>query len=350
MTNHSHVSIKHDQPILDALTVINNGDSQVALVLDGHQRLIGTVTDGDVRRGLLKGKTLTDNVELIMNKDFCSVTSGADTTQSQIFDLMRRKMLMQVPVVDELGRVEKLLLLKDELSLSRYTNPVVIMAGGKGSRLHPYTENCPKPMLPVGGKPIMEILLEKFISSGFHDFYFSVNYLKEQIIDYFQDGTRWGVKITYLEESNPLGTAGSLSLLTSEISKPLLVINGDVMTQLNPVQLLRFHYEHQAHATLCVREYSVEVPFGVVKTEADGVDLLAFEEKPTYSQLVNTGIYVIDPMILSLLPPNKFTDMPSLLQSAKQSGRRVVVCPMHEYWLDVGNPNSLKAARLQPQS
>ena len=347
MYDHSNLVITANQPILDALTVINNGNYQIALVLDSQKRLLGTVTDGDVRRGLLNGKTLTDKVELVMNKDFSFITSGDDIPQSQIFDLMRRKMLMQMPVLDELGRVEALLFLKDELSLSRYSNPVVIMAGGKGTRLHPYTENCPKPMLTVGGQPMLETLLNKFIACGFYDFYFSVNYLKEQIIDYFKDGSGWGVKITYLEEANPLGTAGSLSLLPSKVSKPILVINGDIMTHLNPVQLLRFHCEHQAYATLCVRNYSFEVPFGVVKTESDGVDLLSFEEKPSYDQLVNTGIYVIDPMILSLLTPNEFTDMPSLLQSAKQSGYRVAVCPMHEYWLDVGNPNSLKAARLK---
>ena len=339
MIDFEKLKIDQGTPVLEAMRLIDQGAAQIALVVDEHQRLTGTLTDGDIRRGLLHGETLEAPVEQLMNRKFRFVRSSED--QTKVLEMMRTEVLRQIPVLDENDRVVQLLLLHELLNPHQLNNSVVIMAGGKGTRLRPHTEDCPKPMLPVGGKPMLKILLEKLISSGFYNFYFSVNYLKEQIIDYFQDGARWGVKITYLEESKPLGTAGSLSLLPRIINEPFLVINGDVMTKLNPVQLLRFHSDHQANATLCARNYSVEVPFGVVKTEADDVELLNFEEKPTYSHLVNTGIYVIDPALLSLIAPNKFTDMPSLLESAKESGHKVVVCPMHEYWLDVGNPNSL---------
>ena len=184
-------------------------------------------------------------------------------------------------------------------------------------------------MLRVGGQPMLETLLERMITYGFYNFYFSVNYLKEQIIDYFKDGQKWGVRITYLEEEKPLGTAGSLSLLPKRLNEPFLVINGDVMTQLNPVQLLRFHGDHRADATLCVRNYSFEIPFGVVNTESDNVELMSFEEKPTYSPLINAGIYVLNPSLVSYIEGDEFTDMPTLLQSSKKDGRKVVVCPMH---------------------
>lgn len=218
------------------------------------------------------------------------------------------------------------------------------MAGGLGKRLRPYTENCPKPMLPVGGKPMLEILLEQCIDSGFRKFYISVNYLKDQIIDYFGDGNAWGVSIDYLLENEPLGTAGSLQLIPDKLKEPLLVMNGDVLTRLNPSQLLRFHIEHQAAATLCVREYTTTIPFGVVQT--NGVELAGFAEKPSYRELVNAGVYVIDPLLIPLLPPHQKTDMPTLLQNAQKAGHHVAVCPIHEYWIDVGNPDALNKAGI----
>ena len=198
-------------------------------------------------------------------------------------------------------------------------------------------------MLLVGDKPMLQILLEQCIASGFQTFYISVNYLKEQIIDYFKDGSRWGVSIQYLIENEPLGTAGSLQLLPDSIKEPFLVLNGDVLTRLNPLQLLHFHTDHQSQATLCVREHETTIPFGVVQT--DGIDLAGFDEKPTYKYLVNAGIYVVNPELLALLPRHQFTDMPTLLLESQNSGYRVAVCPIHEYWLDVGRPDSLSKAQ-----
>ena len=327
-------------PALEAMRIIDRGAAQLALVVDEQQRLLGTLTDGDIRRGLLHGETLETPAERLMNRQFRFVRSSED--QATVLEMMRRDVLRQIPVLDTEGRVVQLLLLQELLAPPQLPNAVVIMAGGKGTRLRPHTEHCPKPMLPVDGKPMLEILLEQCIASGFRQFYFSVNYLKEQIVEHFGDGKGWGVTIDYLVEDEPLGTAGSLQLLPRSLQQPFLVMNGDVLTRLNPSQLLRFHVEHKAAGTLCVREHTIKVPFGVVQTK--GVELAGFEEKPSYCQLVNAGVYVIDPQLLPLLPPHQSTDMPTLLQSAQQAGHRVAVCPIHEYWIDVGRPETLEEA------
>lgn len=346
MLDVSLISINSSASALEALKVIDCGLAQIALVVDDQQKLIGTVTDGDIRRGLLHGETLTTPVKRLMNRKFRFVRSSDD--KSDVLDMMRCEVLRQIPVLDSLGRVVELILLDEFLSPARHHNAVVIMAGGKGTRLLPHTKHCPKPMLPVDGKPMLEILLEQYIANGFIRFFFSVNYLKQQIIDYFQDGKRWGVSIEYLVEDQPLGTAGSLQFLPRDLKDPFLVMNGDVLTRLNPSQLLRFHVEHEAVATLCVREHTTTLPFGVVQT--NGVELAGFKEKPSYRQLVNAGVYVINPQLLSLLPPCQPTDMPMLLQSAQHAGHRVAVCPIHEYWLDVGRPETLKQAHLDWQT
>lgn len=336
----SQLLISASTTALSALKTIDRAACQIALVVDDQQRLLGTLTDGDVRRGLLRGANLDTTVEQLMNRQFRFVRSGED--QAAVLQMMRREHLLQIPVLDEEGRVVQMLLLQELLSPPQLSNAVVVMAGGKGTRLRPHTEHCPKPMLLVGDQPILEILLEQCIASGFRRFYFSVNYLKEKIIEYFDDGARWGVSINYLVENEPLGTAGSLQLLPDSLREPFLVLNGDVLTRLNPSQLLHFHREQQAHATLCVRQHELTIPFGVVQTK--GVELASFEEKPTYRHLVNAGVYVIEPQLLPLLPPHQSTDMPSLLHAAQQAGLRVAVCPIHEYWLDVGRPQTLEEA------
>ena len=337
------ICLTADTSVLTAMEIIDQGASQIALVIEDCQRLVGTLTDGDIRRGLLHGASLEDPVEQLMNRQFRFVRSSDD--HEAVLNTMRRDLLRQIPVLDEQGRVVQLFLLQELLNPPYLSNAVVIMAGGKGTRLRPHTENCPKPMLPIGDQPMLEILLEQCIASGFRKFYFSVNYLKEQIIEYFDDGSRWGVSIRYLVENEPLGTAGSLRLLPNSLSDPFLVLNGDVLTRLEPRHLLQFHIDNQAQATLCVREHEITVPFGVVQTK--GSDLVHFEEKPTYRYLVNAGVYVIDPQLLSLLQSDRFTDMPEFLMKAKELGHSVAVCPIHEYWLDVGRPETLKEAQLK---
>ncbi len=326
--------------IRDAVAVIDRGAAQIALVSDESGRLIGTVTDGDVRRALLRGENLDTQVALIMRQQFRSVKATA--TENEVLDLMRREMLHQIPAIDELGRVTRLHLLGDLLKPKALTNAVVIMAGGQGKRLRPLTESCPKPMLRVGGRPLLEIILEQCIEAGFHEFYFSVNYLKDQIKDFFLDGDRWGVKINYLEETEPLGTAGALSLLPKKLNEPFLVLNGDVLTKVDFSKLLRFHEEHASAATVCIREYSVQIPYGVVKL--DDLSVLSLEEKPTYNHYVNAGIYLLQPESREFVAHGTFYDMPQLLSDLLQGNKAVRAYPIHEYWLDIGHPETLERA------
>ncbi len=322
------------------LQVLNNVDVHIALVVDEKLRLLGTITDGDIRRALLAGKTTDAKANEVMNPNYRSATEG--TERSMAIEIMNASELNYLPLLDGFGRVTNLLL-KSELSLPvKINNPVVIMAGGQGTRLRPFTQDCPKPMLPVDGKPMLEILLDQYIAKGFHEFYISVNYLKEKIMDYFKDGSDLGVSITYLIEDFPLGTAGSLALLPADINDPFLLLNGDVLTRLDPQHLLQFHNDNGCTATLCVREYQSNVPFGVVNI--DGVHLHSIDEKPTFKYLVNAGIYVLDPCILPSIPANTFTDMPDLLQSILEKGANITVCPIHEYWIDVGIPETLQKA------
>ena len=327
--------------ILNALDIIEKASVKIVLIVDDQYRLLGTITDGDIRRGLLNGISLEMTVDRVMKKQFRFMHRGEDS--SSVIEMMLEEDLRQIPVLDEKGKVLEILFLKDLKRQKELANPVVIMAGGKGRRLRPHTDFCPKPMLLVGEKPILQILLEQCIDSGFRDFYFSVNYLKEQIIDFFGDGSRWGVSIQYLVEDEPLGTAGSLQLLPDILTDSFLVLNGDVLTRFDPSYLIHFHEENNAQATLCVRQHELTVPFGVVQT--NGLELSGFEEKPTYRHLVNAGVYVIDPQLLQLLLPQKSIDMPSLLHAAQYAGHRVVVCPIHEYWLDVGRPETLLEAQ-----
>ena len=326
-----------------AVLAIDQGAAQIALVVDAEQRLIGTVTDGDIRRGLLRGETLESSVDQVLHREFRFVLEGVE--EHEVLELMNREMLHQIPMLDSRGRVIHLFLLEKLLQRKTLPNWIVIMAGGEGKRLRPLTDNCPKPMLLVQGKPMLETLLGKCKEAGFRKFYFAVNYLKQQIIDHFGDGSRWEVDIDYLEETQPLGTAGALSLLPEIPEDPLLVLNGDVLTRVPLPSLLRFHREHQAVATICIREHETLIPFGVVET--NGTRVVALEEKPTLIHYVNAGIYVLSPQIWEHLQRDEACDMPELLESIQQSNEPVHAFPIHEYWLDVGHPETLKRAHQE---
>tara|TARA_Y100001968_G_C19440032_1_gene761991 strand:- start:476 stop:1522 length:1047 start_codon:yes stop_codon:yes gene_type:complete len=337
----SELLIKSNASALEAIKVIENGSSKIALVVNSDEKLIGVLTDGDIRRSLLTGESLDSRIEKIMNKNFYSIREDEDKENAK--EIMKLQKILQVPVLDKNSKVVDLLLhsqLENEEPI--FKNSVVIMAGGIGSRLKPYTENCPKPMLKVGDKPILEILINQFISQGFSNFYISVKHLKEKIIDYFEDGSKFKANIRYLIEEKPLGTAGSLTLLPKTIKKPFIVVNGDVLTRFNSSQLINFHNMHNAAATICVRTHESTLPFGVVET--NGIELKRFYEKPTYRNLVNAGVYAIDPIILPLLQRNKRIDMPEFLVSAKEHGNKIIACPIHEYWIDIGRPETLKEA------
>lgn len=329
-----------DANLREVIEVVNRGAAQIALVVDVESKLLGVITDGDIRRALLDDATLLSLAEHVMCRDFRSLPSTA--TEEQALVCMRHETLHQIPALDEQGRVARLFLLEELIKPMTRPNRVVIMAGGEGKRLRPLTQSCPKPMLKVGGKPLLEIILERCIDAGFQYFYLSVNYLKGQIKDHFGDGSRWNVHIDYLEEAQPLGTGGALSLLPQKPSEPLLVLNGDVLTRVDYGGLLRFHAEDQAAATLCVREYRSQIPYGVVRM--DGLQVLALEEKPMLSHYVNAGIYIVDPELIDLVPRDSFFDMPTLLEEAMKHQKRVSAFPIHEYWLDVGHPEALERA------
>ncbi|MAD94167.1 MAG: alcohol dehydrogenase [Rhodobacteraceae bacterium] len=329
--------------MVDAIRAIDSGNVQIALVVDHSGRLIGTITDGDIRRAILRGEATDAPVDRIMHRDFSALPANA--TEAEALAVMRREVLHQVPALDETGKVIRLFLMEDLIQPACRPNAVVIMAGGEGKRLRPLTNDCPKPMLRVGDRPLLEIIIEQSAAAGFQKYYLAVNYLKEQIQDYFCDGARWNVEINYLEEDKPLGTAGALNLLPEMPNEPFLVINGDVLTRIDYGRLLRFHQEQAASATLCVRNHATQIPYGVV--QMDDLSVCSLEEKPTLSHHVNAGIYLLDPTLLALVPKNTFYDMPDLLMQALHQEKKVSAFPIHEYWLDVGHPHALNRATAE---
>jgi dTDP-glucose pyrophosphorylase len=319
--------------IRDAIGILDKSAIQIILVVDDENHLLGTVTDGDVRRGILKGLSLDDPVQKIMN-DSPTVATTAEARES-ILTMMRRKRLHHIPVVDGDLRVVRLETLDEMIQSRSRQNHVVLMAGGLGSRLSPLTDDRPKPMLTIGNKPLLETILENFIEYGFGRFHISVNYLAEVVKSHFGDGSRWGVEISYLQEDRKLGTAGALSLLPERPVDPLVVMNGDLLTKVNLSQLLEFHSSHQVKATMCVREYDFRVPYGVV--EFDDYRIARIDEKPIQRFFVNAGIYTLEPDALDLVPSNAYFDMPTLFEKLIARGEQTAAFPIREYWLDIGH-------------
>ncbi|MGF9910067.1 nucleotidyltransferase family protein [Brevibacillus porteri] len=330
-------------PILHTLEIIDKSARQIALVADENDRLLGTVTDGDIRRGLLKGRALQDPISLIMNS-FPTVASPYETREN-ILALMKIKKIHQIPIVDEEGKIVHVEVLNELLRPTKKDNWVVLMAGGLGTRLHPLTHDCPKPLLPVGNKPLLETILQSFIDQGFHRFYISVKYKAEMIQEHFGDGSNWGISIQYLQEKESLGTAGALSLLPEKPSEPFFVMNGDLLTKVNFEQLLDFHKTYQAQATMCVREYDHQIPYGVVRL--DQYRLTSIEEKPTQRFFVNAGIYVLSPDAVEDIPHNQYFDMPSLFDHLVKNQQQTIAFPIREYWLDIGRMADFERANME---
>lgn len=337
------ILIHPNAPLLDAIRIIDEGALQIALVVDDNDRLLGTITDGDVRRTLLEQKPLDAPVNAVM----CTnpmVAHECDDFQS-VIDLMRKKDILQIPLVNDAGKIVGLRSLKDLVVAPQQANIVVLMAGGLGTRLRPLTDNCPKPMLSVGGKPILETIVENFIEHGYRSFIFCVNYMSDIIIQHFGDGSKWDISITYVKEDKRMGTAGSLSLLPSRPDKPFFVMNADLLTKTNFKQLMDFHSESGSVATMCVREYEFQVPFGVVHTE--GNKLVSIEEKPKHNFFVNAGIYVLDPTALDLIPTDTFYDMPDLYRAIVATEKTASCFPIREYWLDIGRMDDFQRAETE---
>ncbi|PLX72147.1 MAG: nucleotidyl transferase [Azoarcus sp.] len=324
-----------------AISCLNESTSQIVLVVSQDEELLGTLTDGDIRRGLLRGLGLESPVDSLVNHD--PLVVPPQLGRDAVLQLMRANRVHQLPVVDTDRRVVGLHLLDELMAPRRRSNLMVIMAGGQGTRLRPHTENCPKPLLPVGGRPMLEHIIERAKSDGFSHFVLSVHYLGHMIEEYFGDGSRWGVSIEYLREDSPLGTAGAISLLNPRPELPFVVSNGDVLTDIHYGELLDFHCRHAASATMAVRLHEWQHPFGVVRT--DGVDIVGFEEKPISRSHINAGVYVLEPAALGLLKRAEHCDMPTLFARLKDDAARTIVYPMHEPWLDVGRDDDLKRAR-----
>ncbi|WP_325176693.1 nucleotidyltransferase family protein [Paenibacillus alkalitolerans] len=338
------IFIDSEMSIIRALEMINRGAMRIALVIDENDRLIGTVTDGDVRRGILRNVTLEAPVRQIMNNN--PVVCRTDDSRQVVLNRMKEKRLEQIPIVDQWGRVVRLDSIHEYLAQDRITNPVVLMAGGLGSRLSPLTDEVPKPLLKVGSKPILETIIENFLEQGFVKFFISVNYKADMIMDYFKDGADRGIEISYIREQKRLGTAGALSLFRREsVNEPVIVMNGDLLTKMDYRQLLQTHLETKAKATMAVREYEFQIPYGVVST--DGTFIQSIEEKPVQKFFVNGGIYVIEPESLRYVPEDTFFDMPSLFDHIIGSGEKTAVFPIRDYWLDIGRMEDFQRANLE---
>ena len=325
-----------------AIEKLDLSAQQILLVTDEDKKLLGTVTDGDVRRALLKRLDLTTPIAQIMNRQ--PKVATADWSKARLLSFMEQQQLLQLPVVNNDQRVTGLETLHGLLQKPRQDNPVFLMAGGFGKRLHPLTKTCPKPLLKVGDKPILELIMESFVSSGFHRFYISTHYMPQKIQEHFGDGSRWGVTITYIHEKTPLGTAGALGLLPhNEITMPLIMMNGDLLTNLNYLSLLAFHEEHGGSATVCVREYEYQVPYGVIESEQHRA--LAIKEKPIQTFNINAGIYLLSPDLVKRIQYNKSLDMPDLLQQEINIKNGVNLYPITDYWLDIGRMEDLNEAQ-----
>ncbi len=323
--------------IKQAIATLNETGLQIVLVLDKQDILLGTVTDGDIRRGLLRGLGMENQIESIMRSN--SIVVPPEMSRDVVLQLMHANRFRQLPVVDEDRKVVGLHLW-DEISIPvERPNLMVIMAGGLGTRLRPHTEQCPKPMLPVAGKPMLEHIVERAKSEGFTRFILSIQYLGHIIENHFGNGEHLGVRIDYLKESKPLGTAGALSLLNHISDEPFVVTNGDVLSDIKYGELLDFHVRHSALATMAVRLHEWQHPFGVVQIQ--GVDIIGFEEKPLVRSNINAGVYALSHEVIDLLESDMSCDMPTLFERVQASGKRVVAYPMHEPWLDVGRPDDL---------
>jgi dTDP-glucose pyrophosphorylase len=318
--------------ILAALGAIDRGALQIALVVDDVRRLLGVVTDGDIRKHILRGAPLDGPIAPLMNTS--PVVADPTEPRSELLARMRAASIHQLPLVDEGRHVIGLVTLDELLAAETQPNLVVLMAGGMGSRLRPLTADTPKPMLKIGERPILEIILHQFKEHGFHRFVIAMHYLGERIMEHFGDGSRFGVEITYVREPEPLGTAGALSLLPERPDRPFFVMNGDLLTKLNFASLMAFHQSCGSVLTLCVREHALTVPYGVAEISGDRLDRLV--EKPTYRHLVNAGIYACSPEIIDLVPRGQPSTMVDIVDLLLDAGRSPAVFPIHEYWVDIG--------------
>lgn len=341
ITDYAKLFVRQGATLRDVISTIDRAELQLTLMIDDAGRLLGTITDGDVRRALLHGATLDTAAVDVMNS--LPLVANVRSSEAAVEALMQRTSIRRIPVLDDDGVVVGLALPRSEAPLVSEDNVVVIMAGGLGTRLAELTKDRPKPLLEVGTKPMLEIIIERFVRQGFEKIYISVNYMAEMIEARFGDGSDYGARIEYIHESMRLGTAGALQYLP-QVGSPFIVINGDVLTTVDFRKLLRFHVTSGNLATMAVSCHDVQVPFGVVDVTDQRVNKIV--EKPVYRYFVNAGIYVLDPRCLGYLPAGQPSDMTMLFERLLADGHTVASYPLHEYWQDVGRPDDyLKANR-----
>jgi dTDP-glucose pyrophosphorylase len=347
MTDNSGLWVKTMVPtgstVKQAIQVLNETSLKIVLVVDPDGVLVGTISDGDIRRGLLKGLELNSSIDSIVHTD--ALVVPPELSREVVVQLMTANKIQQIPIVDESMQVIGMHLWDAINEQQMRTNFMVIMAGGKGTRLHPQTENCPKPMLPVAGKPILEHIIDRAKIEGFSNFIIATHHLGHIIEKYFGTGETFGVKIDYLREDSPLGTAGALSLLDPLPDEALVITNGDVLTDIHYGELLDFHTQHNAIATMAVRVHEWQNPFGVVRTR--GIEIIGYEEKPLTRAHINAGVYVLEPSAITMLVKSEPCDMPSLFSAIQEGEQKVIAYPIHERWLDVGRPGDLNTANTE---
>jgi dTDP-glucose pyrophosphorylase len=346
MKNWKDALIGPTATLINVMRMLDEVALQIAIVVDEDGCLLGTVTDGDLRRGLLSGRNLNSTVDLVMNTT--PFISSATDEREDIIDVMQARDLQHIPLVDERSCVLGLFTIDEILRNPELPNWAVIMAGGVGSRLYPLTEHLPKPLLNIGERPILETIISHLKKSGFDNILLSVNYKAEMIREYFGDGDNFGIHIEYLTEDEPLGTAGALGLIDKQhplLEQPFLVMNGDVLTEMDFSRIIHFNDSESALATMCVREYFNEIPFGVV--QLDNHKLVALEEKPIQSFFINAGVYALAPRILEYIEPGHHCDITEVFARALEDKRNVTAYPITEYWRDVGSHEDFDQAQKE---
>ena len=316
---------------------------RIVLVINERGELEGTISDGDIRRGLLKGLDLKSSIEKVIHRN--PLVVPPEMGREMVMQLMLVNKIQQIPVVNEHRYIVGLHLWDEITTVTERSNMMVIMAGGMGTRLRPQTENCPKPLLPVAGKPILEHIIERAKLEGFSHFVLTIHYLGHMIEEHFGNGESLGVRIDYVREQSPLGTAGALGLINPLPEAAFVVTNGDIITGIHYGELLDFHTRYDAAATMAVRVHEWQHPFGVVQTQ--GVEIVGFEEKPVARSHINAGVYALNPEALSLLSADAYCNMPTLFERLQANTKRTVAYPMHEPWLDVGRPGDLIRANVE---
>ncbi len=325
------VIISPDISISDAISCLDQAGTGALLLCSGEGKLVGILTDGDIRRAILKGLSFQQSCTTIANRD--PITAKYPTLAEDILDIMDQHDISHLPVVDQKGTIKEFYLRRDLVNPGQMGLSAVVMAGGFGKRLLPLTKQVPKPMLPVGDKPLLELTIEQLRCSGIKDMSLTTHYLPENIVEHFGNGDAYGVRLSYAKEDHPMGTAGGLKLLKRPDS-PFLVINGDILTGVSFQEMFRYHRKNNAEITVGVRKYEIQVPFGVV--ECDDARITGLKEKPSLAFFINAGIYILDPKAWHSIPDGQRFDMTDLIQKLLDEGRTVVSFPIIEYWLDVG--------------